>query len=265
LSEAQTTTETDGRFAFPLTPRLLGIDGVQPLELRVTEASDLSPRIRCIRLSGAGANFQNRPGQDVMLVLSGGERPLSRRYTIRRFDAPRDLLELNIVTHGVHGPGAEWTASTQPGDRINGVGPRGKIFVNDAADWHLWLGDESAIAASLAMLESLPDGVSGQAFLEVATPEDQLASDPRVTWLPRGADVSPLASDRLVEAMRSVDLPEGRGHVYFAGEVQIVLAVQRVALERGLEQSQLSPKAYWGRGKANAVNGEPEKELRGGL
>ncbi len=262
---SETQTETDTRFAFPLTPRLLGIDGVQPLELRVSEATDLSPSMRCIRLGGAGPSFRHRAGQDVMLVLSGGERPLSRRYTIRRFDAQRDLLELNIVTHGVHGPGAEWANTTRTGDRINGVGPRGKIFVNEAADWHLWLGDESAIAASLAMLESLPDGVPGRALLEVATPDDELSSDPRVEWLHRGQETVAWASDRLVEAMRSVELPKGRGHVYFAGEVQVVLAVQRAALERGLEQAQLSPKAYWGRGKANAVNGEPEKELRAGL
>ena len=263
MPEAQ--TETDARFAFPLTPRLLGIDGAQPLELSVSEASDLSPNMRCIRLSGAGPNFRHRAGQDVMLVLSGGERPLSRRYTIRRFDAQHDLLELNIVTHGVHGPGAAWTTTTRTGDRINGVGPRGKIFVNEAAEWHLWLGDESAIAASLAMLESLPDGVSGRAVLEVATPEDQLSIDPRVEWLHRGAETAAWASERLVDAMRSVELPSGRGHVYIAGEVQVVLAVQRAALQRGVEQAQLSPKAYWGRGKANAVNGEPEKELRARL
>jgi hypothetical protein len=40
----------------------------------------------------------------------------------------------------------------------------------------------------------------------------------------------------------------------------VVNAAQRAALERGLQPEQLSPKAYWGRGKANANNGEPEKE-----
>jgi NADPH-dependent ferric siderophore reductase len=45
--------------------------------------------------------------------------------------------------------------------------------------------------------------------------------------------------------------------VYIAGEVQIVSAVLRSALARGLAVEQLSPKAYWGRGKANENNGEP--------
>src|SRR5205823_3122523 len=93
-------------FAFPLPTRLLGIEGVQPLELTVADVSDLSPHLRRVQLSGAGRGFSHKPGQDVMLVLSGGERPLSRRYSIRGYQADNDLLELNIVTHGVHGPGA---------------------------------------------------------------------------------------------------------------------------------------------------------------
>src|ERR1051325_396447 len=176
------------RFLHPLPPRLLGIEGVQPLELTVREVTDLGPHMRRIRLSGAGKDFAYRAGQDVMLVLSSGERPLSRRYTIRSHDPREDLLELNIVSHGVHGPGADWVNSTEPGDRINGVGPRGKIYVDEAADWHLWFGDESAIAATLSMLEALPADTNAGAFLEVATAEDQLASDPRITWLHRGAD-----------------------------------------------------------------------------
>lgn len=265
MQQQETDTPSDGRFAFPLPPRLLTIEGVQPLELRVSEVSDLGPDIRRIRLAGAGPDFQFKPGQDVMLVFSGGERPLCRRYTIRGFDPGQDALELNIVTHGIHGPGADWAGSTRPGDRINGVGPRGKIYVNAAAEWHIWFGDESAIAATLAMLDSLPAGTSARAFLEVGSADDKIADDSRIEWLYRGADKPAWSSELLAEAMRSVELPTGRGQVYINGEVQIVAAVQRAGLARGLEASQLSPKAYWGRGKANAVNGEPEKEPREAL
>jgi NADPH-dependent ferric siderophore reductase len=45
--------------------------------------------------------------------------------------------------------------------------------------------------------------------------------------------------------------------VYIAGEVQIVNAILRAALARGLTADQVSAKAYWGRGKANENNGEP--------
>ena len=155
-------THTRDKWAFPVTQRLASIQGVRPLELEVVEVADLGANMRRIRLGGSALqDFTYQPGQDVMLVLSGGERPLSRRYTIRGFDQASKTLELNIVAHGVHGPGAEWASQTQPGDRINGVGPRGKIFVDAEADWHLFLGDESAAPGSLHMLESLPGGCAG--------------------------------------------------------------------------------------------------------
>jgi NADPH-dependent ferric siderophore reductase len=228
--------------------------------METVEAIDLGPHMRRIRLRGNGLDdFAYQPGQDVMLVLSGGERPLCRRYTIRGYDRATGTLELNIVAHGVHGPGASWAAEVQPGDKVNGVGPRGKIFLDPTADWHLFLGDESAAPGYLHMLEVLGSGAPGQAYLEVSTAEDELpssASPAGVTWLYRG-DVTAIQSTMLVDAVESLELPDGRGHVYIAGEVQIVNAVVRACLARGLEAEQLSPKAYWGRGKSNELNGEP--------
>ena len=158
-----------------MTQRLASIQGVRPLELEVVEVADLGAHMRRIRLGGSALqDFTYQPGQDVMLVLSGGERPLSRRYTIRGFDQASKTLELNIVAHGVHGPGAEWASQTQPGDRINGVGPRGKIFVDAEADWHLFLGDESAAPGSPAHARVIAAGVPGQAYLEVPSPSDEL-------------------------------------------------------------------------------------------
>jgi NADPH-dependent ferric siderophore reductase len=260
------TTASNSQYAFPLPPRLLTIPGVQPLALEVAEVGDLGPRMQRLVLTGSAlGDFAYQPNQDVMLVLGGtAERPLSRRYTIRRHDPRTRSLELNIVTHGIHGPGAQWTANTRPGDRVNGVGPRGKIFLNPAAQWHLFLGDESAAPATLAMLEALPPSVRGIAFLEVPEPADELegtlSSPHQVTWLHRGADMPAWTSGLLADAVRSVQLPAGRGHVYIAGEVQVVKELQRAVVARGLAPEQTSPKPYWGRAKSNANNGEPERD-----
>jgi NADPH-dependent ferric siderophore reductase len=250
--------------ALAIPPNLLTIPGVQPLELDVAEVADLGPRMRQIQLTSPTLDaFEHQPGQDVMLVLGqAGDRALSRRYTIRGYDPRRRYLELNIVAHGVDGIGARWAAEAQPGDRVNGVGPRGKIFLNPDAEWHLFLGDETAGPATLAMIESLPSQVPAFAYLEVTDPEDQLphaASDQHdVTWLHRGLR-SALESTLLADAFAKFALPPGRGHVYINGEVQLVSALKRAALERGLAPEQVSFKAYWGRGKANAGNGEPEQ------
>ena len=97
----------------------------------------------------------------------------------------------------------------------------------------------------------------GQAYLEVPSPSDELpTSIDGVTWLYRG-DLPAIRSTMLADALTAAELPEGHGHVYIAGEVQIVSAVLRAALSRGLSAEQVSPKAYWGRGKSNENNGEP--------
>jgi NADPH-dependent ferric siderophore reductase len=249
---------------FPLPSRLLGIAGVQPLELEVAEVADLGPHMRRVRLVGAAlADFSYQPGQDIMLVLGGTpDRPLSRRYSIRTVDRPARMLELNIVVHGVHGPGAEWAAAALPGDRVSGVGPRGKIFVDPDAEWHVFLGDESAAPALLIMIEALPAGVAGRAYLEVAAEADQLATaglagQHQINRLHRG-ELPPTASSLLEQALDSAEFPRGHGHVYIFGEVQRIAGLQRAALARGLAPDQLSIKAYWGRNKANADRGEPD-------
>jgi NADPH-dependent ferric siderophore reductase len=249
---------------FPLPPNLLAIPGVQALELEVVEVANMGVSMRSIRLRGAGLDtFAYQPGQDVMLVLGqAGDRPLSRRYTIRSFDPATRTLALCVVAHGVDGPGARWANDAQPGDRVNGVGPRGKIFLDGVADWHLFVGDETAAPASLVMLEAVADDTPGAAYLEVAGADDELpmlTSSPahQVSWLHRHG-VAGAASQLLVDALQSAPLPRGTGHAYIAGEVQLVATLRGVALARGLAPEQVSAKAYWSRGRANALRGEPD-------
>jgi NADPH-dependent ferric siderophore reductase len=241
---------------------VLGIPGVQPLELEVRAVADLGPRMRRILLHAPVLrDFTYQPGQDVMLVLGqAGDRPLSRRYTIRQVDRQQAILELNVVAHGPNGPGARWAAAVQPGDHVNGVGPRGKIFLDPAADWHLFLGDESAAPASLVMLEGVPSGQHGEVIVEVTDARDDLPSSSahEVRWLHRGA-VPSESSTLLLKAFQGLSLPAGRGHVYIAGEVRLVAALKAAALARGLAPEQVSAKAYWGRGRANAPRGEPDE------
>jgi NADPH-dependent ferric siderophore reductase len=238
--------------ALPLPQSVLSIPGVQPLELEVVEASELGASMRRIVLTAPNlSELSYQPGQDVMLVLGqAGDRPLSRRYTIRSLDHTRRLVELNIVAHGVDGPGARWAEEARPGNRVNGVGPRGKIFLDPTADWHLFLGDASGAPGSLAMLEALPPDVAGYAFLKLETPLPHSATGKRtVEWLSSGS---------LPRALDAFALPAGVGHVYIAGEVQQVNALRSAALDRGLQPEHVSAKAYWGRGKPNAPRGEPE-------
>ena len=64
----------------------------------------------------------------------------------------------------------------------------------------------------------------------------------------------------LAEEVAGFALPPGQGHAYLAGEARLVQALREILTARGMEPGQLSPKAYWGRGKANAPHGEPPRD-----
>jgi NADPH-dependent ferric siderophore reductase len=256
---------TDPRAASLQTSALVArLGDVSVWDLEVTDTRDLTPTMRRIRLTAPGlADFSYLPGQDLMLAVPAGAASFRRRYTIRSFDPSAPSLDLDFVLHG-DGPAATWAASVQPGGHIEAIGPRGKVTVDPEADWHLFAGDDSAIPASLAMAESLPDPGRALVVLEVDGVDDEqpagAADGHQVTvqWVHRaGAD--PASGALLVSALEALALPAGRGHAYLAGELAVVSALRSTLLARGLAAEQISAKPYWRAGRANAAHGEPER------
>jgi NADPH-dependent ferric siderophore reductase len=236
------------------------------LHFEVTSTALLTPHMQRIELAAAELDgFRYHPGQDVMLLVAAdGRRPVRRRYTIRNLDQDRRQLAIDVVLHG-DGPGERWVRSVRPGDRIEGIGPRGKVFPSMSADWHLFMGDESALPAILAMTEALPGDADATLVLEVPAEADEqevaAAARTRVSWLHRlGRPAGYAASSALVTEAGEVELRPGDGHAYLLGEASVVLAMRDKLAARGLPQDQMSPKAYWGRGRANAGHGEPARD-----
>jgi NADPH-dependent ferric siderophore reductase len=235
-------------------------------DLEVVETSDVAPGMRRIRLTAPGLDaLAPEAGQDLMLAVpTDTDLHRRRRYTIRRFVPEALAVDIDIVLHG-DGPGARWAVSTRPGDHIEAIGPRGKVVLTNDAEWHLFAGDESGIPATLAMIEALPNGSSAIALLEVpGRAEEQPVVAPggavaEVRWLHRG-QTEPGRPELLVDAVRDVAFPDGRGHAYLTGELEVVGAMRQALLARGLGTDQLSPKPYWRRGVANAPHGEPPKD-----
>ena len=81
----------------------------------------------------------------------------------------------------------------------------------------------------------------------------------RLTWLHRLAGPAGEPAALAAEAAE-VELLPGSGQAYLLGEAKVVLALREVLASRGLPQDQMSPKAYWGRGRANAGHGEPARD-----
>jgi NADPH-dependent ferric siderophore reductase len=243
--------------------------GTVRMRLEVVANDQLTPHLQRLVLTAPElASFSYQPGQDVMLMVAvDGSRPVRRRYTIRDLDPARQRLTMDIVRHG-DGPGESWVRAAMPGDTIEGIGPRGKIFPVPDADWHLFAADESGLAAVFAMVNSLPAGSRAIVVLEIPEAADEQPLDAKadvdLRWLHRsgGDRASAPAGDpeRLAAALTGIRLPDGHGHAYLFGEAKVVLALREMLANRGLRQEQVSPKAYWGRGKANASHGEPARD-----
>jgi NADPH-dependent ferric siderophore reductase len=238
--------------------------GTIRMRLEVVRNDLLTPAMQQVVLAAPElAGFAYRPGQDIMLMVDvDGDRPVRRRYTIRDVDPAGCLLTLGIVRHD-GGPGERWVRTARPGDQIEGIGPRGKIFPSAGAAWHLFAGDFSALPAFFVMAGSLAAEDRVTVILDVPGPDDQqelaTTADARVLWLHRqGRPVGDPSA--LVGALASVPLPPGAGHAYLAGEARLVLALREAVAARGMTAEQVSPKAYWGVGRANAAHGEPAKE-----
>jgi NADPH-dependent ferric siderophore reductase len=238
--------------------------GTSRLPLEIVESGPLTPHMQRLRMTAPQlAGFGYAPGQDVMLLVDvEGNRPVRRRYTIRALDTVSRTLTLDVVLHG-DGPGERWVRGARPGDTIEGIGPRGKITTAEGADWHVFVGDESALPAIFRMAESLPAGTLARVLLEIPGPEDEqdlnAEASTDVTWLHRGAGRAG-EPDALAAAVGEMPFPAGHGHAYLLGEARVVARLREVLAARGLASGQVSPKAYWGRGRANASHGEPARD-----
>lgn len=172
-------------------------------------------------------------------------RPLMRDYTPRWFDTERGLLDIEFALHG-HGPAAHWAAQARPGQIVGVAGPRGSFVVPLNFDWHLLIGDESALPAIARRLEELPPGVPAVVLIETADPADRRELSTRaqaiVQWLQCG-------SGALLDAVRRLLLPSGEGYAWAAGEAANTAAVRRVLVDvHSLDKDHIRAAAYWKQG-----------------
>lgn len=179
--------------------------------------------------------------------------PHTRTYTVRWVDEMAGELAIDFVIHGDEGLAGPWAAAAQPGDGLVITGPGGGYNPDPAADWYLFAGDESALPAISAVIESLPRHARGLAFLEVDNDADiQAIAAPdgvELRWLlRRGAPAG--TSEALVGAVRDAAWPEGRVQVFAHGERGYMKGLRNVFYaQRGLDRAQVSLSGYWAQGR----------------
>ena len=219
-----------------------------------------------------------------------------RTYTVRAVRADPVEVDVDFVLHGATGPASAWAEAARVGDEVVLVGPNA-LFEGPTGgfEWHppadatrlLLAGDETAVPAICAIVESLPDGVRAHVLMEVPTSEDALnlaaPAGVRVTWLsrrshgataPRGllltravmAAVTELAAGLAPApgaALDDVDVDTGilwevpgesRGatgtYVWLAGEAGVVKGLRRhLVQEVGLPRTAVAFMGYWREGR----------------
>ncbi|MFF6842623.1 siderophore-interacting protein [Streptomyces tanashiensis] len=179
--------------------------------------------------------------------------PTTRTYTVRAWDPVHHELTIDFVVHGDEGLAGPWAARAQAGETVRFLGPGGGYAPDPAADWHLLVGDESALPAIAVALEQLPEGARAQVLVEVsdAAEEQKLATATGidVTWLHRGD--RPVGA-LLVEAVTALEFPAGEVHAFVHGEAGFVKELRRhLRLDRGVARERLSISGYWRLGKSD--------------
>lgn len=226
--------------------------------------------------------------------LGEDERNPIRTYTVRATRPARREIDIDFVLHGDAGPASAWAARAVTGDEAWVVGPDGRSPESGVGiEWRpgsathvLLAGDETAAPAITSILESLPEGVRGQAFIEVPHIDDAVPvhtrSDVQQRWLVRDgaatgekltASVRAWLSEHLLEVptasseLSEVDIDAGilwevpddtaraTGHddfyAWFAGEASVIKELRRCAVrETGIDRSRVAFMGYWREGRA---------------
>ncbi|WP_111413580.1 siderophore-interacting protein [Billgrantia lactosivorans] len=224
-------------------------------------------------------------------------RPPMRTYTIRELRAERGEVDVEFVLHGDEGPASRWAMRARPGDRLAMTAPVAEAeSLGVGYEWKpprgvkrlLVVADETALPATVGILETLAaraDRPQVDALIEVPLGDDArpLAITAGVRWLPRDAAPGCAHGERLLRAVRDVDLraeiarladtsdhAEGQDepaddellweaaatddgapfYAWIAAESKVALGIRRYLVnECGLPRRCVSSMGYWREGK----------------
>ena len=181
----------------------------------------------------------------------GAPNMLGRDFTPRRYDPAQDTLEIDFAIHDA-GPATRWAAQAKPGDTLALGGPRGSFIIPTTYDWHLLIGDETALPAISRRLAELPARTRTVVVVEVDGRDDETAlptaADATVTWAHRNG-VAAGDSDVLAKTLANLKLPAGDYYGWVACELLIAKALRRQLIaDHGANPKWLRAAGYWRRG-----------------
>jgi NADPH-dependent ferric siderophore reductase len=176
----------------------------------------------------------------------------SRDYTPRRFDPKTRTLAIEFALHENGGPATRWAETARVGQTVRIGGPRGSFIIPATFDWHLMVGDETALPAMARRLEELPAGTRTVVLAEVDTAAEELTfqtdANLSVTWVHRNG-AAPGSSDILGAALKQLALPSGDFYAWVACESLIAKSLRaQLIVEAGANPKWIRAAGYWRRG-----------------
>ncbi|MCF7728411.1 siderophore-interacting protein [Sulfitobacter sp. M22] len=243
--------------------------------LEVRNAERLTPHMMRITLGGGDLEGFHSPGFDDHIKLffpapgeeapprpdlsergvsfpAGQVHPAVRDFTPRHHDPVAGTLQIDFALHET-GPASEWARQARPGQKLGIGGPRGSFILPMDFDWHLLIGDETALPAIARRLEELPADARVIVLAEVDGEADELTFGTQaaatVHWVHRGA--APSGTAPLVEALNTVAFPEGHYYAWIACESSSAKCLRQALIaEHGANPKWIRASGYWRRGTA---------------
>ena len=287
----------------PFAAEVARLTRLSPSFLRVTftgpSFDDLAPngwdqRIKVL-LPTAGHGLRDCPRGDDWYAewraLPEERRNPMRTYTVRATRPEARKIDVDFVLHGATGPASAWAEQARAGDDVVLIGPNARFpGPTGGFEWHppatasclIVAGDETAVPAVCAIVESLPAGRSARVLMEVPEAGDALPlaapAGVEVTWLPRRPADAPrgaLLTPAVVAAARDLSdarppvpdaepedddaallwevpeqVPASSLYAWLAGEAGVVTGLRRQLVALGVDRRSVAFMGYWRAGRS---------------
>lgn len=216
-------------------------------ELEVINVQRISKNFVSVTFTGPDlADFTSLSFDDHIKIIftpADGEQ-IRRDYTPRAFDVERLELTIEFALHD-GGYASDWAQQAAIGQRLVIGGPRGSMIVPTNYDWHILIGDPTALPAISRRVEELPAGAQVIVLAQVDDTDDIRKFDTTahldIQWL--------TASDELLLAVKLLTLPAGTGYIWCAGEANVMTEIKQILIkDKNYPSKDVSVASYWKKG-----------------
>ncbi len=176
------------------------------------------------------------------------QRPTMRTYTIRRFFAEQNAIEVDFVRHQSDdldsGFAARWAMSARVGATIHIGGPGTIQNINTQADWFFMIADMTALPALSAKIRQLPRDARGYAVIQIESAADKQPLD-----APENMQVIWLTEQSIHQIVPDLKWLDGEVSVWCACEFDAMRAMREYFKDqRQVARDSIYLSSYWKRG-----------------